>query len=249
MLYFIYLDITLIYLSMKLHKLNISHLQYVESGQFIVRFLTDFSNSATQVAQDPEFDALFQSLTTQSPIFNNALMQIQARAESDELLRLDGVRDKKIATFRTAFNVFRYTDDADEKNAYTTINMVLKTYKGVEKLNFEAESLAVSNFIAELRSAQFLPSLQTLGLENHLNTLEIANNNFKTLFSSRSTAVTNTEVYDTKALRKNILATYKEMAEYGYVMAKRKNTPFYINLLNVLNTGRSYYSDILARRK
>lgn len=234
---------------MNLHKLNIMRLQYVESGQFIIRFITDFDNSAETVSTDTEFDTLMSNLRLQSPHFENALMQIQARAESEQLLKLDESRDKKVVTFRNAVNVFRYAEAENEKEAYAKMKIVLKNYKGIEKMNFEAESLAVSNFIAELRSAQFLPSLQTLGLENHLNTLEIANNNFKTLFSSRSTAVTNTEVYDTKALRKNILATYKEMAEYGYVMAKRKNTPFYINLLNVLNTGRSYYSDILARRK
>jgi hypothetical protein len=228
--------------------LNISHLHYLESGQFVVRFLTDFDNSAELISQDPEFDALMSSLRQQSPFFNNALMQIQARAESEELLKLDGIRDRKIATFRTAFNVFKYTDDPNESAAFTKIATVLKTYKGVEKLNFEAESLAVSNFIGELRNAQFLPSLQILGLDSHLNNLETANENFKTLFSNRSTAIINTEVYDTKALRKNILDTYKEMAEYAYVMAKRKNTPFYINLLNVVNSGRAYYSDILARR-
>lgn len=124
----------------------------------------------------------------------------------------------------------------------------IRTYRGIEHMNFEAESLAVDNFIAELRTAQFANSVTTLGLSNHLNVLETANTNFKNLFSTRSTAINTTEVFDTKALRKTILSTYKDVAEYVHVMAKRKNTAYYIELLTILNTGRSYYSDILARR-
>lgn len=233
---------------MKLHKLNITRLQYVESGQFIVRLITDFDNSAETTSQDPEFDALMDSLRLQLPGYETALMQIKARAESLELLSLDEIRDKRIASFRTAVNVFKYDEGAIERNAYATVTTVVKTYKGVENMNFEAESLAISTFVAALRNPQFLPSLQILELENRLNMLETANNNFKTIFNTRSTAVVNDEVYDTKLLRKNILNTYKDLAEYAYVMAKRRNTPFYTNLLNVVNTGRSYFSDILARR-
>lgn len=234
---------------MKLHKLNLMRLQYVESGQFIIRFLTDFQNSTLDATQDPEFNALYQSLTEQSPIYDRALMQIQAWAESKQLMELDRIRGKKLATLRTAVNVFKYSDVAAEKTAYALVMTAIRTYKGIEHMNFEAESLAVDNFIAELRTAQFANSITTLGLNSHLNVLETANSDFKNLFNTRSTAINTTEVFDTKALRKAILYTYKELAEYVLVMAKRRNTAYYIELLTILNTGRSYYSDILARRR
>lgn len=234
---------------MKLHKLDFSHLQYVESGQFIIRFLTDFQNSNLVATEDAEFNTLYQSLLQQSPIYDRALMQIQSWAESKMLVQLDYARDKKMATVRTAVYTFRHTDNADEKKAYDLIQTLLKTYRGVERMNFEAESLAVDNFIAELRSSRFSGAVALLGLENHLVNLENANANFKDLFSNRSTNINTTEVFDTKALRKKILDTYKDLAEYVAVMAKRKGTPFYTDLLTILNTGRSYYSDLIARRK
>lgn len=233
---------------MKLHRLNVMRLQYVESGQFIIRFLTDFENTTLDATQDSEFDALYQSLLLQSPIYDRALMQIRARAESEQLLLLDAIRDKKIATFRTALNVFTHSDIPSEKAAYALMMTAVRTYKGIEHMNFEAESLAVNNFIAELRTPKFANSMTTLGLNGHLNALETANSDFKDLFNTRSTAINTTEVFDTKALRKAILDTYKELAEYVHVMAKRKNTAYYIELLTILNTGRRYYSDILARR-
>ena len=246
---FIYLSLTYNYSHMELHKLITSQLQYVESGQFIVRLMTDFSNSRLDANQDPEFNALFESLKVQTPVYSKALMQIQARAESEELLRLDDIRDKKVATLRSAVNVFRYADEVAEKQAHALVMTVQRKYKDVEKMNFEAESFALSNYIEELRGPNFIGATQALGLTPHITALENANNEFKTLFSTRSTAITNTEVYDTKALRKEILGTYKDLAEYVFVMAKRKKTPFFIETLNILNTSRSYYSDIIARRK
>lgn len=224
-------------------------MQYVESGQFIVRLLTDFGNSTLDASNDPEFNALFESLKLQSPTYSKALMQIKTRAESDELLRLDDVRDKKVATLRSAVNVFRYADEVEQKEAYALMLTIQSTYKNVEKMNFEAESLALDNYITELRGRQFEDAVETLGIKSHINTLETANTNFKRLFSTRSTGITNTEVFDTKALRKEILGTYKELAEYVFVMAKRRKTPFFIESLNILNTSRSYYNDIIARRK
>lgn len=234
---------------MILKKLNTSQLHYVESGQFIVRLLTDFGNSTLEANQDPEFNALFEDLKMQSSTYSKALMQIQARAESEELLRLDGIRDKKVITLRNAVNVFRYADDSAEKEAYALLMTLQKTYKKVEKMNFEAESLALDNYVEELRGPNFIGAAAILGLEPHILALKNANDEFKRLFSTRSTGITNTEVYDTKALGKRILQTYKDLAEYVFVMAKRKNTPFFIELLNILNTSRSYYSDIIARRK
>ena len=179
---------------MKLHKLNTSLLLYVESGQFVVRLLTDFSNSTLDANDDPEFSALFESLKVQTPVYSKALMQIQARAESEELLRLDGVRDRKIITIRRAVNVFAYADDMEEKQAYAMLKTIQSTYKNVEEMNFEAESLALGNYIEELRGPNFIGATQTLGLTPHIAALENANNEFKMLFSTRSTAITNTEV-------------------------------------------------------
>src|SRR4030095_11596621 len=97
--------------------------------------------------------------------------------------------------------------------------------------NFEAESLGIDNLIAELRSAENLPLAQTLGMVPHINNLETANTEFKTTFNTRSSDNVSTVVYNTKALRTAILATYKDLAEYVLVMAKRKNTPYYNNIL------------------
>ena len=232
---------------MKLYPITISQLSYLDSGQFIVRYLTDFNNSGIDTATDPDFKAIHNSLVLQSPIYNEALMQIRAQAETLELITLDQTRDKKVTTLRRAVSVFEHTDDAAEKVGYGLIKIVLNTYKDIEKMNYEAESLGVDNLIAELRNGAHLPAVQTLGLEGRINNLETANTNFKNKFNTRSTDTITTVVYDTKALRKAILETYKELAEYVLVMAKRRNTAYYLDILTVINNGREYFANILAR--
>ena len=190
---------------------------------------------------------MHESLITQSPLFNAALMQVRAKAETEELLVLDDARDKKISTLRTAHSVYKYSDNASEQAAYNLIKTVLTTYKGIEKANYEAESLGTDNLIAEPRNSTHLVALQTLGLEVHVTNLETANAAFKSKFDTRSTETITTVVNDTKVLRKTILDTYKELAEYVLVMAKRRNTPYYTDTLTIVNNGREYFANILAR--
>ena len=232
---------------MNLYPITISQLTYLDSGQFIVRYITDFENSSVDASADPDFKAVHDSLLEQSPIYNQALMQIRAQAETVELIGLDEARDKKVTTLRRALSVFEHSDDATEKAAYGLVKIVLRTYKNIETVNYEAESLGVDNLIVELRNGIHLPAVQLLVLERHINNLETANTNFKKKFDIRSTDTITTEVYDAKALRTTILDTYKELAEYVLVMAKRRNTQYYLDILKIVNNGREYFATIVAR--
>lgn len=232
---------------MELHPLGLARLSTFDSGELIDRYLKDVTNQAIVVTTDVDYKALHQSLAAQSIIYNKALGQIRAKEESVQLAALDTIRDRKITTLKSAHNTAKYSDIAAERTAYSKVNVILNFYKGVDKMNYPAESLAVTNLITELRSTVNLPYAQTLGLVPHINNLETANNNFISHFNVRSTDVISTEVFDTKTLRKNMLATYRDLAEYIFVMAKRKNTAYYTTILNTINYGRSYFATIIAR--
>lgn len=100
---------------MKLNPIAISQLTYLDSGQFIVRYLTDYAASGLDAASDPVFKELHDDLVNQSPIFNQALMQIRTQTETEELTIQDAARDKKIAALRRAHSAFEHTDDPNEK--------------------------------------------------------------------------------------------------------------------------------------
>jgi len=231
---------------MKLYSFSPSSLTYLDSGEFIVRYLTDVANQNIDLNVDADFKVFHNSLEVQSPIYNKALAQIRAKAESQELLLLDRSRDKKFRTLLTAFNVSKNSDDASVIEAYGKIKVVLNAYKGVDKINYPAESLALTNLIAELRTTTNAPLATLLGLNPHIDNLESANAKFIDKFNVRSTDVISTETFDTKLLRKTILTTYKNLAEYAEVMAKVKNNAYYTTLLTTINYSRQYFATIAA---
>lgn len=232
---------------MKLYSISTSQLQLLESGQFINRLITDFENEGIDPKKDPEFELLFQELKQQSPSYNNALKQVKAKAETETIMGLDRIRDQKTSTIRRAVSVYEYTDDAKEKMAYQEAKAILKKYSSIENANYEAQTLGLEKLIKELSEAKY-DVVMTLGLKPHILALENANTNFKKTFDTRSSATISTETFDTKTLRKAIFTTYNDLAEYVLVMAKRKKTPFFIETLDVINNGRKYFADILARR-
>ncbi len=231
---------------MVLYPFSPTKLSYLDSGEFIVRYLTDVTNQGIDLAVDLDFKALHESIVSKSLIYNSALTQIRAKAESIELSDLDKNRDKKISTLRTAFNVSKNSDDANIKNAYSKIKIVFNAYKGIETTNYPAESLAITHFIAELRNATNLPFSQLLGLVPHIANLETANASFVAKFNTRSTDTISTQTYDTKLLRTEILATYKEMTNYVAVIAKIRNNDYYNTLLTTINYSRKYFANIIA---
>lgn len=114
---------------MKKHAINVARLQMVESGQFIRRFLLDFQRSGLDAALDVEFKSQLEDLEVQLPNYLDALMQIRAKEESNNLKKLNIVRNQKFSTVRRAIRVYEYSDDATEKEAYRRLANILNTFK------------------------------------------------------------------------------------------------------------------------
>lgn len=234
---------------MELVAITTSSLHNLESGQFIARFFSDFAGTGLSANTDAEFEAIYNDLSGQLPTYNLALAQIAAQQESELLLSLDGKRDKKVTALRYAWNAYRASDDVAKKAAYARLKPLMNNYKNIGAANFEAESLGLDNFIAGLRTADNLPAVQLLNMEEHVNNLETANDLFKTTFDNRSNTTVSTTVYNTKLLRKNIFATYKELANYTLTMANRRTpSPYFITALEAINNGRTYYANTIAHR-
>lgn len=233
---------------MNLYPITLGELSYVECGQFIIRVLTDITETGTDVNVDLDVKQMYDSLMAQSIVYNNALLKIRAKEESLLLAILDTQRDKKIATLRRMHAVAEYSDDAAEKKAYDIIEIVLRKYEKIELLNFEAQSLSIDKLVGELNTTEYNPFATTIGLLPHVVNLETANNNFKTTFNARAVKTIGDEVFDTKKIKRDILISYREFADYSKLMANRRNTDYYSNLLKVVNNGREYFANIIARR-
>ena len=120
--------------------------------------------------------------------------------------------------------------------------------EGIEKFNFESESLAVDKLRNELLTT-YQNDVNVLKINEHVEALSKANDNFKKLFDNRSIKTTVEKHYDTKAIRKNIFSDYRKLVNYIVSVVDIDEEPEsdYTKVLQAINNGRSYYANILAR--
>lgn len=231
---------------MNLYPFTVSKMRVLDSGEFLERYLTDVTNQNFDVSIDPEIKARHNQIVVQWPTYNDALKQIKAKSESEELLNLDHDRDLKVTKLRKAFSLAKGTDVEEEHVAYTKLKVVFSDYYGIEKLNYPAETLAIKNLLGELRTPENLPLSQILGLEKYMNLLEVANKNFVIKFDARSSDTISDEVYDVKKMRAAIFSVYKQLANYAETMSNIKNTDYYNTYLKTINYSREYFANIVA---
>ncbi|KAA5533172.1 hypothetical protein F0919_11525 [Taibaiella lutea] len=233
---------------MKLHALDNARLHNVEFGQFIVRLSNDIDSLNLDLSEDPELYLQLKKLNTLSVEYDKALQQIIAQEQSAQLLVLDQQRDYRISALNKMISVYEFSDIEEEQAAYAKAKIIMGKYTGIENENYEAESKSIQLLLDEWNKETSDFARGTLNLSVLLQRLSQAAVTFDELFNKRSTALGTKEVFNTKLLRKDMKLMYDDVAKDILAMAKRKKTDFYVKLLDMVNNGRKYYADILAKR-
>ncbi|GAA5092734.1 hypothetical protein GCM10023210_22090 [Chryseobacterium ginsengisoli] len=232
----------------KLVSLHLIRLHHAEFGQFIVRFFEDFSRTSLDANTDADFKRMFDALQTQIPNYNSALDQVRASEESAKIAEADKARDIDVQALKDSVKPYRNAKVQTEKDAYISIKILLDQYKGVEDTSYEEETNKLNLLVAKLQSPEYSSHVATLGIVKFVNHLSDSNIAFNDLFSHRSYQVSQKQTYDVKALRKILTDDYSQMANYIAMLANIKSDVFYKDVLAVINNGRKYFSDLLARR-
>ncbi|MET3535688.1 DUF6261 family protein [Chryseobacterium limigenitum] len=232
----------------KLTSLHLISLHHAEFGQFIVRFFEDFSQTSLDANTDADFKRMFDALQNQIPNYNSALDQIRASEESEKIANADKVRDTDVQALKDSIKPYRNAKAQTEKDAYTSIKILLDQYKGVEDASYEEETNKLNTLITKLQSPEYSSQVATLGIVKFVNHLSDSNTAFNDLFAHRSYQTSQKQTYDVKVLRKTLTNDYRQMANYTATLANVKTDAFYKDALAVINNGRKYFSDVLARR-
>lgn len=233
---------------MNLYPIRVSRLQILESGQFITNLIADYVKSKLDPAADAEYEKQYEALRSLSIPYNDALNQIKAQKETEELMNLDTLRDQSLTTIRRVVSAFEYSRDPAEVAAYKEVAIILRKYTDLERANYPAETLGIDKVVAEIRVAKD-NAMGVLQLKKHADRLEEDNAAFKAKFAERSSDVISSVSYDVKTMRKEIFEVYNTLAEYVALMAKIKNNAYFLDTLKVFNYSREYFADILARRE
>lgn len=232
-----------------LTTLALTRLFVLEMGQHVKSITSGIDGLGENFITDPLFQNYMTLLKDSSAEYDKAMLKIMKSDETAKISAADAVRDKAIAAALRQLGVFELSDNEAELQAYESLHNLFNTYKGIQKWNFEEESNGIDNLLVDLNDPKYTAHIATLSLANFITRIQTANDTFKTLFAGRTQEVASKEVFDTKALRADLTTKYTLFTEYVLTMARALDTDLYNQPLNIINTVRKYYADLLAKRK
>jgi hypothetical protein len=231
-----------------LEPLQTSALTNMEAGQLMNRHLSDLGTIDPNLMNDAPYNNYVLKISSKMEPFVKALAQVQKNEETLKIGLADDARDKAVSAIRMAIKLHGASDDPVEVEASRSLGILFGPYKNLEKLNYEAETMGIDKLLSDLTNPVYSEKVNYLQMNRYVVRLTNTNNAFKELFGGRMVTTAATESFDMKAIRKDLQATYNDFTAYVLSMAKATENPLFPTALNLLNTARKYYSDLLARR-
>ena len=171
-----------------------SELQGIEHYQY-----ADHVLRMCQEAQVEKLTAVLKPLEDGLKREDEALNRPLTKEGTQDLERLDGVRDKAYRALMKAVSLAKLSEDADEVRAAEKIAEVARRYRNVANSNYDKESGLVKNLVADLKSDECTAAVAKLTLTAAITRLETANKAFDDRYHNRYKGGKNVD--DMRALR------------------------------------------------
>lgn len=179
---------------MKIEMFKRSELQGIEHYQY-----ADYVLRMCQEAQVEKLTAVLKPLEDGLKREDEALNRPLTKEGTQDLERLDGVRDKAYRALMKAVSLAKLSEDADEVRAAEKIAEVARRYRNVANSNYDKESGLVKNLVADLKSDECTAAVAKLKLTAAITRLETANKAFDDRYHNRYKGGKNVD--DMRALR------------------------------------------------
>jgi hypothetical protein len=231
-----------------LEPLRTSVLTNMEGGQLMKRHLNDLRAIDPALLTDAPFTAYVKDLTGYADQYEKALAQVRKNEETEKIALADDDRDKALEAFGKALKLYAVSDDPAEIEASRVLRILYGTFVNLTRLNYEAETIGIDKLVGELAGPNYNAKVGLLKMERYVTRITETNEAFKVLFGGRMTTTALTANYDLKGIRTEMFKRYSDFCNYVLAMAKALETPLFTTALDLLNTARKYYADLLARR-
>lgn len=175
-------------------------------------------------------------------------LQIRKNEHTETLASLDNRRDNiyRGLVLRVQSEEFSLTEEV--KKHARKVALVVKTYGNFTAHNYQKETTEIQNFIADLKSADYLPAVQSIGLEQWVNWLETANNEFHALYTERRDDYAGQTAYDMKNIRKELDDTYRKIIQTIEALAILQPSEALTTLMAKINASVTQWQNVLAVR-
>ncbi len=231
-----------------LQTVSLPRLSVLEFGQHIKSILSNINLLGNGFITDAILQNYLQAAHTKMEGYDKAMLQVTKSDETVRIVAADKQRDDALTAVIRLLSVYELSDDAAEGAAYESLHTLFNTYRGIQKWNFEEESNGIDNLLEDLGNAKYKPMAELLHMSAYIARVAGTNAAFKTLFAARTQEASGKESFDVAAMRKDLKAAYEDTVDYVLSMAKAHNTEQYNKCLDVINTVRKYYHDLLAKR-
>ena len=98
----------------------------------------------------------------------------------------DKGRDNQFIAFKNQVSFFKRVGLPAEKEAAQKLDFLISTYKSANNEDYLTNTSMLVAFIRDARDEKFAPHIETLGLTELVNQIEITNNEFDALYSQRN---------------------------------------------------------------
>ncbi len=234
---------------MELEQLRVTALTQLEIAQLIDLHQSNIATLDPALITDEPLKNYLKAVFDKNTSFKAALKQIRKSDETEKITVADKNRDLAFGQLKKSVKLFLDSDDAAEQEAAKSLMNLINVYKDIEELPYGAETTGIEKLIADLEGANYSEKVVFLNIGRPITRLKNNNATFKTLFEGRLVEDATTETYNAKLLRKELLETYAEMTKYVVAMTNALHLEQFVSVLNLLNSARKYYADLLARHK
>lgn len=178
-----------------------------------------------------------------------AQVQIRKSEHTVKLSILDKERDNIYRGLLLRVQSEAYSPSIDMKKAAEKVGIVVKTYGNFTTSNYQKETIEIQNFVADLKSEEYFPSVQKIGLEQWVEWLESANNAFNTLYTERRDEYAKQPSYNLKTIRKELDETFRKIAQTTEALEVLQPSEALTTLVAKVNVSIDKWKEILAQRK
>ncbi len=224
-------------------KIELSRLQNSEH----LALMTDVLKLLTE-ANLPEMESLKTQLGEKVTEAEAAQKQIRKNEHTDKVVVLDQNRDNLYRGLVLRLQSEEFSLVEDRKKAAAKVALIVKTYGNFTTYNYQKETIEIQNFVSELKSDDYLPSVKKIGLEEWVTWLEAANTEFNTLYTNRRDEYAAQPTYDVKNIRKDLDALFKKTQQTAEALALLQPSEALNVFIAKVDTSVSKWRDILAQR-
>lgn len=236
-------------MSNSLEPLKSSFLTNMEFGSLMQQHLRDLATIDQALFTDYPYNVYLQKIADGTAYYGKGLANASKNDETEKISHANKVRDRAIVAFSVALKLYLLSDDPAEVDAGKSLRNLYKTFKNPAKLNYESKTLAIVKLVSELENEKYAEKVTFLNIGRYVARMKSTNQQFDTLFGGRMVTEAMTETYNMRAMCSELLAVYNEFTAYILAMSNALKTPLFITSLALLNTTRSYFAVLLARRK